>query len=182
MTLLFRISKIYLPAFLKKRELKNLFHITASAFDRTVPSMEGLTFKDCLAEFARFTKSEVDQLIIRGEDLQTIQDRMFHGAYDFGDKFRKRFRVSTTRDVMAVSRLLYGVLGIDFQGTDQGTIKISKCYFSNIYSSSTCRVIASLDAGMIAGLSGRGGMTFSERITEGSECCKAQFILNEQSQ
>ena len=65
---------------------------------------------------------------------------------------------STINDVMSASRLLYRILGIDFHGTEQGTIMISKCFFSRTYSSSTCHVISSLDAGMIAGLSGGGAM------------------------
>jgi hypothetical protein len=182
MNLLLKIAIIYIPPFLKRRELMKLFHLTASTFEKPIPPMADLSFEECLAEFAHFTKSEVDQLIIRHEDLQTVQDRLFQGAYAFGDKFRRIFRVSSTSDVIAVSRLLYRVLGIDFQGTEQGTIKISKCFFSKIYSSTTCHVISSLDAGMIAGLSGGNEMIFSERITEGAESCIAQFILKEQFQ
>jgi hypothetical protein len=180
MNFLFKISELYIPAFLKKRELMNLFHITATAFESEIPSTAGLSFEKCLAEFARFTKIEVEHSMSRNRNLQTIEDRLHHGAYEFGDKFRKKFRVSSINDVMAVSRLLYRILGIDFRGSEQGTITISKCFFSRTYSSSTCRVISLLDTGMIAGLSGGGVMAFSERITEGSESCKAQFILKEQ--
>jgi hypothetical protein len=182
MNLLFIVSKIYIPAFLKKKELMNLFRMTASAFGRTVPSMERKSFDECLTEFAIFTKSQVDDLIIQGGDPKAVQDRLYQGAFEFGEKYRKRFHVSTINDIIAVSRLLYSILGIDFQGTEQGTITISKCFFSHTYSSSTCRVISSLDAGMIAGLSGGGEMTFSKRITEGSEFCQAQFIFKEQLQ
>ena len=162
---------------MKKRELMNLFHLTALAFERTIPPTFGLSFDDCLVVFARFTKLEVDELMSRGGDLLTIQDLLYQGAYEFGDKFRKQFRVSTTSDVMEASRFLYKILGIDFKGTEKGTITISKCFFSQHYSPSTCRVISSLDAGMIAGLSGGGRLTFSERITEGSTFCNAQFIF-----
>jgi hypothetical protein len=157
----------------------NLFHITASAFKSTVPSTAGLSFEESLAMFTRFTKTEVDYALTRNEELQTIQGRLYEGAYMFGDKLRKRFRVSTINDVMVVSRVLYRALGIDFLGTEQGTITISKCLFSQSYSPSTCRVISSLDAGMIAGLSKGGLLAFSERITEGFEFCKAQCIVKE---
>jgi hypothetical protein len=180
MNVLFKISEMYIPSFLKKRELMKLFRITASAFETTVPSMAGLSFEECLEEFAHFTKKEVDHSINKNGEIQKIQDRLYQGAYEFGNKFRKRFRVSSIGDVMAVGRLLYGILGINFQGTTQGTITISKCLFSHTYSSSTCRTISSLDAGMIAGLSGGGIMAFSGRIKDGFESCKAQFILKEQ--
>jgi hypothetical protein len=178
MNLLFMISKIYIPAFVKKKELMNLFEIAASAFEKTVPPMEGLSFNECLAQFAHFTKLEVDKLNLRDEDLPTIQDLLHQSAYEFGYKFRKQFRISTTRDVMEVSRFLYKILGIEFKGTEKGSITISKCFFSQCYSPSTCRAMSSLDAGIIAGLSGGGTLAFSERITEGSKSCKAQFILS----
>jgi len=182
MNLLFRISKMYTPDYVKKRELMNLFRITASAFKRIVASTTGLSFEECLAEYAHFTKSEIDKAIRSGEDLQKIQDQLYNSAYEFGKKFRRQFRISTTRDVMEASRFLYRILGIDFQGTELGTIIISKCFFSQYYSPSTCRVISSLDAGLIAGLSEGGGMIFSERITEGSKSCKAQLLSKERLQ
>ena len=180
MNFLFTVAQCYTPAFLKKRELMNLFHITASAFETTIPSIAGLSFEESLAKFAHFTKAETEHAITCNGELHTIQDRLYEGAYRFGDKFRKRFHISTIDDVMEVSRLLYRILGIDFLGSAQGTITISKCYFSHTYSSSICRVVSSLDAGMIAGLSGGGVLAFSDRITEGFEFCKAQFIKKEQ--
>jgi hypothetical protein len=180
MKFLFHFSKIYIPEYVKKRELMNLFHLTAMAFERTIPPTIGLSFDECLLKFAHFTKSEVDRAMSRGGDLQTIQDLLYQGAYEFGNKFRKQFRVSTARDVMEVSRLLYKILGIDFRGTEKGTITISKCFYSQHYSPSTCRVISYLDAGMIAGLSGGGELSFLERITEGSKSCDAQFFFKEQ--
>jgi shikimate kinase len=115
-------------------------------------------------------------------DLLTIQDLLYQGAYEFGHKFRKQFRVTTARDVMEASRFLYKILKIDFKGSEKGAITISQCFFSQHYSPSTCRVISSLDAGLIAGLSGNGGLSFSERITEGSASCNAQFYFKEKSQ
>ena len=182
MNFLFHLSKMYIPAYVKKRELMNLFHITALAFERTIPPTTRLSFDECLVEFVQFTKAEVDRAMSRGEDLLTIQDLLYQGAYEFGHKFKKLFRVTTAKDVMEASRFLYKILGIDFKGTEKGALTISKCVFSQHYSPSTCRVISSLDAGMIAGLSGGGRLTFSERITEGSTSCNAQFIFKEHIQ
>ena len=182
MNFLFQVSKLYVPEYLKKRELMILFQITASAFERSIPESTGGSFDECLAAFARFTKSEVDRALSTGEDLQTVQDMLYKGAYEFGSKFREQFRVSSAGEVMEASRFLYKMLGIDFQGTEKGAITISKCFFSQHYSPSTCQVISSLDAGLIAGLSGSGELSFSERITEGSTSCNAQFIFKEQLQ
>jgi hypothetical protein len=180
MNLLFKISVIYVPAFLKKKELMNLFRLTASAFECEIPSTAGLPFEECLMQFAQFTKAEVELIISRKKDLRFIEERLFRGAFEFGNKFRKRFRVSTIHDAMAAGRLLYCMLGIDFHGTDRGIITITKCFFSTTYSPATCRVISSIDRGILAGLSGGGTMVFSERMTEGFGSCRAQIIPQEQ--
>jgi len=180
MNFLFRISKMYTPDFLKKKELVKLSRVTASVFDTAIPSMTGLSFKECLATFARFTASNVDDAINKGNNLQAIQDKLYHGAYEIGVRIRKQFHVADASDVMEASRFLYRILGIDFEGTEQGAIVISECFFSQYYSSSQCRVISSLDAGLIAGLSNGGEMKFLERITEGSPFCKAQVQFKEQ--
>ena len=180
MNLLFRVATCYIPERLKKKELRELFQATAAAFAKAIPSTEGLIFEECLLEFARFTKSIVDQAMNKSDDLKTIQDLLYQSAYEFGAKFRKRFKVSTPGDVMAAGKLLYRILGIEFHGTEQGAVTITKCFFSQYYTPATCRVISPLDAGMLAGLSAGKGMTFSERITEGSKCCQAQVLFKGQ--
>lgn len=182
MNLLFKISNVYIPTFLKKKELRNLFSITASAFGSSAPSTAGLSFEECLTAFAHFTQTEVRKSIDRDENFQVLQDRLYRGAYEYGGKFRKKFGVSTVNDVMEASRMLYHILGIEFHGTSEGMITICPCFFSKHYSASTCRIISSLDAGMIAGLAGGGTLTFSQRITEGYDSCKAQYISKEHVQ
>jgi hypothetical protein len=179
MNLLFQISSLYLPEFIKKKELMNLFRITAFAFDRSTPSIAGLSYEQCLITFAQFTQTEADYLKAAGKELQPIQATLYEGACKLGARFRKRFGVTTTRDVMTASKFLYHLLGIHFDGTEQGTATISRCFFSRYYSPATCKVISSLDAGLLAGLSAGGKFSFSERITEGYDCCKAQLQLND---
>ena len=130
MNFLFHIAQFYIPEQRKKKEFMELFEATAAAFEKTTPSTDGLSFEGCLREFARFTNSVVDQATTKHEDLQTIQELLYQSAYEFGAKFKRRFGVSTPRDVMAASRFLYHLLGIDFKGTEQGMVTISKCFFS----------------------------------------------------
>jgi hypothetical protein len=170
-----RISENHVPTFLKKRELRRLFEMTASAFGHTVPSTAGLSFDECLTAFAQYAETEVAESIDRGEDLQATRDRLYNRAFEFGERFRRRFRVSTRTEVMEASRILYHFLGIDFRETSPGKITIGACFFSKYYSARTCWVMSSLDEGMMAGLSGGGMLTFSQRITEGCDSCKADF-------
>jgi hypothetical protein len=176
MNLLLPIAEIWTPEQIKKRELRNLFAITAAAFGSNPPSIAQLSFDQCLIAYADFTKIQADLAIARGDDF--VHKRLFDGMYRFGKKYRRLFSVSSMRDLMRVSRLLYAILGIDFQGDEQGVITIRRCFFSRCYSADTCRMISSLDAGLLAGLGGI--LTFSQRITEGFEFCSATLTLKDE--
>ncbi len=179
MNLLFHLASLYTPQYRKKRELINLFRVTALAFEKTLPSISHFSLSECLDQYARFTASSVHDAISGKIDLKNIQTQLYKSAYEIGRKFREQFGISCLNDAMEASRLLYSILGIDFRGDARGAIAISCCFFSQYYSPDTCRVISSLDAGLIAGLSGGEGLEFSERITEGYRLCKAQILFKE---
>jgi hypothetical protein len=175
MSFLLFLAERYLPAFIRKKELKNLFQLTASAFGSDAPSLVGLSYDDCLDKFALSTESSVHQLGNQDERIFIIQERLFQRAYEYGTLWRKRFGITTMNEAMKAGKILYRAIGIDFRGTEQGVIEIGKCFFSKYYSPATCKLISSLDAGILAGLTGGGKLTFSQRITEGSASCKAYF-------
>jgi hypothetical protein len=108
--------------------------------------------------------------------------------------------VRTVEETMAAGRLLYRMLGIDFQGDargevprrgrsprrwpsgystreegERGEVTIARCYFSSYYSPQVCRLMSAMDQGLFAGLSGGGRLIFMTRITEGYDHCQAQF-------
>jgi hypothetical protein len=174
--LFLKIAQWYIPARLKKRELKKLFNITSEIFGCAAPSIAGLSFEESIARYAQFTRALVDQSHEGPDTLKRIQDALFQQAYEFGNTYRKIFRVSTMHEAMDAGKILYRILGINFQSTAVGRIEILSCVFSTYYSASTCNVMSFLDAGFMAGLSGGGRLTFSQRITEGYHCCRAQFI------
>ena len=179
MNILLRMAERHIPVFVKRRELNKLIHLTASAFGCGVFSTAGLSYNECLAEYARFTKAAVDQTVKRGENLLNMQDRLFQGAFVYGKLWRKRFGVSNMSEVMRAGHVLYRAIGIEFRGTDLGSIEISKCFFSGYYSPATCSAISSIDAGIMAGLSGGETLIFSQKITEGSNICKARLSPKE---
>lgn len=181
MNVLYSIAVLYIPSFLKKRELLHLFGITASAFSLPLPSLAGLSYDECLQEFARFSESAVQRSYNRKSDMEHIKEHLFQGAYRFGKKYKKLLSISSRADAWRAARLLYRILKIDFRKVNQGPITISRCFFSEFYSPDTCRVFSSLDAGVLAGLSGGGVLQFTQRITEGSDCCLAQLIFKDES-
>jgi hypothetical protein len=180
MGLLLAISKIYVPQFLRKRQLDMLLGATAEAFQVTAPSTGKLSYIDCLKLYARFTREQAERSIDDGSESE-MQVRLFQSAYRIGQRFKADFHLNTVKEVMEMSELIYGILKIDFQGDSLGNIQIKRCFFSDYYSPAVCRLISSLDAGLLIGLSGSGKLNFSQRITEGNNCCRAYLSTSRES-
>ena len=173
MNLLLRFAAPFIPPFMKKHQVKRLLQLTAEAFGTSMPSLHGHSFNESLRTFATFTSDEAEKAIRAGKDMSVIHDALYHGALSLGAQCRRWFRIGEGDDVMAAARVLYAFCGIDFQGTEDGGVTISRCFFSTYYSGAVCRVISSLDAGLLAGLSGGRQLSFSARITEGAPTCNA---------
>jgi hypothetical protein len=172
MGLLLAVSKIYLPQFIQKRKLELLFDAAADAFQVATPSTRGLSYNNCLVLFARFTQEQTLRSIKQGSQIK-VQSRLFQNACRIGRELKTDFHINTAEDVMRMGTLVYKLLRIEFHGEPQGNIVIKRCFFSSYYSSDVCRLISSLDEGLLSGLAGGGKLTFSKRITEGNECCRA---------
>jgi len=79
---------------------------------------------------------------------------------------------------MQMSAVIYKMLKIEFHGDSHGDIVIKRCFFSTYYSSNVCHLISALDEGLLAGLSGGGQFSFSQRITEGYSVCRAYLEMD----
>ena len=173
----------HMPAIAKRQALVQLFRATAAAFQADMPSLSGLSWEQCLLAYAQFTAQEADAALRRGGDLAELQERLYRHAYPLGRTPGWLLGCHSVDDVMALGRVLYDVLDIDFHGSDCGNgsgsnwgeITISRCYFSTFYSPATCRLMSAMDRGLLAGLAGGGELVFTERITEGWPCCRACF-------
>ena len=172
--------KIYIPSFIKKKKLEQLFDIVANAFGKPIPSLKGLSYKERLKAFALYTSKEAEKRIQAGQDPEGIKKRLFKNASILGQRLRKDLGIRSTREVMEMSSILYQILGIDFEGDASGEVTIKKCFFSDYYSPQVCQIISSLDEGVAAGLSGGGKLSFSARITEGKDCCNARLAMPEE--
>jgi hypothetical protein len=179
MNLLLSIARIYLPAFIKKKKVKELFELTADAFQSDLPVLKNLSYHDCLKAFAHFSKTKAEEVIQRHNDTETdaVKKRLYRNAYQMGEKLRQDFRIESWTEVIRLSKILYKILAIDFTADASGEVVIKRCFFSPYYTPDICGIISSLDEGMAAGLSAGGGLIFKERITEGKNCCRATFNL-----
>ncbi len=172
MSLLLTAATFYVPPFMRKRKLEELFKATAAAFETTVPTARGTSFDEYLKLYAQFTREQAESSIRQGKQLET-QSRLFQNARRIGEQFRADFHVKTAEEVMRLAKVVYRILKIDFRGEPGGNITIRRCFFSTYYSSQVCRFISSLDEGLLVGLAGGGKLSFSGRITEGQDRCRA---------
>ncbi len=174
-----QLIRFYCPALLKKAKLAELFNLTALAFQQECPNFTGLSVKDSLLQYALFTKKAAQAALRNSDNLPSIKERLFQNAYQLGQKIRKELHLRTFDDVLLASKILYRILGIDFQSDEKGEVIIKRCFFSQFYSSQICQLISALDQGVVAGLSDGGIFAFSQRITEGKDCCKAKITFGE---
>ena len=175
MGLLVGALQIYMPDFVKKMTLMQLFKSTAAAFEAEVPPLAGLDSEECLAQYARFAQTQAEQRLRDGREIAALEQRLYRNAVEMGQMHRKLLRLNTVQDVMDIGRVLYRILDIDLRGDARGEIVISRCYFSRFYSAEVCRLMSAMDRGLFAGLSNGGELAFTSRITDGQPCCRAHF-------
>ena len=176
MNIRLNLAKIYVPFWIQKKKLRELFALTAQAFQSEEPTLQGLSRKEFLEKYAFFTKENAEKLLDSKEKTKILQDQLYQKAFQMGCDLRKELRISSSEEFMAAARILYHLIGIDFHGKKTGQITIHKCYFSQFYSEDICKIISSLDRGILAGLSGgMGKLEFLDRLTSGAECCRAVF-------
>jgi hypothetical protein len=176
MNLALEALEIYVPPGLKKRLLRELYRATAQALSQSPPHLGRLSYRDLLESYAVFTKNEAIKLLDGRGPVDAAKDRLYRNAFALGERLRKRLRPRSTREVFVLSRILYGILGISFEGGEDEVI-IRRCYFSPFYTADVCRLVSAIDAGVAAGLSGGGRLEFSQRITDGADCCRARLVL-----
>ena len=166
-----------LPTIVKRQALVQLFRSTTAAFQCNMVRLSGLSRDQCLQEYARFTADQAGQALRSGSDLSDLRERLYWNAYCLGRTPGRLLGIRSVDDVMALGRLLYSILDIEFDGSGNGEITISRCYFSSFYSPEVCRLISAMDSGLLAGLAGAGDLVFTQRITEGQPCCRGHFTL-----
>lgn len=173
------LLQLYFPGFIKKRRLARLFDLTAAAFGCQPPPIRGMSFEQALREYALFTSEQTGKYLNNSSDIDRIKEKLFKGSYDLGRDLRRQFKIKASRDVLMMLKMVYRLLGIDLQGDSGNQVIIKSCFFSRYYSPPVCQVVSALDQGLAAGLSSGGRLNFYQRITEGSDCCRAYFILEE---
>jgi hypothetical protein len=177
MSVKLRLLRILIPARVKQTTVRELFEYSAYAFECAPPALEGQSLVEMLHTFADFFNQEAEKAIRKGDDLGGIKRRLFENARLLGGKLKERYRVRTLKDAFRMARVFFRVLLIDFEGDPRGEIVVRRCFFGSKFTKEVCSIISSFDEGLLSGLSGEGVLTFIERISECSSCCRARFQL-----
>jgi len=175
MSLRLRALELHIPGWVARSALRRLFDATASAFGRDPVDVRGLTHRELLERYAAFTIGCAERIPADLSHAQTVSDSMWRNAYALGQSLRRRLGVSTRGEALRAARIAYRMIGIDLRADEHGTVVVDGCAFAAWYSPRVCHLMSSLDAGLIAGLTNGGRLTFSERITEGKPRCLASI-------
>ena len=170
----------FVPLSIKTARIKELFKLTAAAFDVALPDLSGLKYRELLEGYACFAKTESDKIIKDMKKTAEVRNRLYKSAVATGLRVKDELKIKNYDDVIVASRIFYRILGIEFSGDTDGNITISKCFFSRYFSAENCGLISALDEGVAQGLSG-GSLKFTQRITEKKDCCKAKMIFKQEA-
>jgi hypothetical protein len=164
----------FMPECIKTAKIKELFALTAQAFEVALPDLSGKKYGELLKEYACFAKKESDTILPDAQKTAAVRGRLYRSAVQTGLQLKEILKIKNYNEALAASRIFYRILGIDFRGDLSGNITIRKCFFSNYFSAKNCGLISALDEGVALGLGG-GELTFTQRITDGKECCMARI-------
>ena len=176
MNLRLMLLRLHVPASVRRAALRDLIAATASAFERDLPDTAGLTEPELLSRAIECSRAWAEEAIRTGADLDRLEGRMFREAS------RARPACARTPPCLvrgrrpAAARVVYGAIGIDLRAPGMREFSIPRCAFACAYVPDVCRLMSSMDSGLIAGLTGARGLRFTERITEGAAACHALVL------
>ncbi len=171
MNLLLKLLPHDLPDFIRNEILDELLAATADAFDCPKPTFDNIPYEERLRAYALFTREQAEIVFQDGRDVNAVKERLYRNAFPLGGKIRKWLGIDTVEEVMELGQILYRAIGVSMQGDTNGQVIVSRCFYSQFYSSSVCDLISALDDGVFSGLSGGGRLEFCQRLTEAKDYC-----------
>jgi hypothetical protein len=174
-----RLAEIHIPARLRLKKIRELEALTAKAFGTAPPPLADRPVWRALESYARFTREAADRAVGDGADPGLLAAGLRREAFAFGRTLAAEFGIRDRGEARRLIRLAYRAIGIDLRLEADGTVLVSRCLFREFYTPGTCRLIASLDEGLMAGVCGGGRLEFSDRLTSGETACRARFRFEE---
>lgn len=156
----------------RRIQLQLLMNLTARALGQRPERLWTRTNANALKAYAEYTSRHLQEGTDKGLLL-----RMNGEAYRMGRLLRHVFFISNNDTAQRLVVALYRNIGITLSFTDRQHLCFHRCHFSGYYTPTACLAASALDEGIIRGITGLtdGRLCFSQRITEGCNCCKATF-------
>jgi hypothetical protein len=170
------LLRLHVPGVVRRSILRDLIAAMARAFEQHPPETARLTEPELMAHAIECSRAWAEEAIRTGADLERLDRRMFREASRLGRRARQRLHISSEAAGLAAARTVYGAIGIDFRPRGTREVSIPTCAFACAYAPDVCRLMSSMDSGLIAGLTGARGLRFTDRITEGAATCHALVL------
>lgn len=161
---------------LRRVLLDRLAGVTARALGSAPASFSGLAWEARLERYARTTAAQADALLQAGDPKATeaAARELWRGARELGASARRLLGLRGPDEALAALCAFYGQIGIR-AACGGGELRVRHCVFAEHFGRRTCELVAALDDGFAAGLSGGGLLRFTRRITAGDACCLARL-------
>jgi hypothetical protein len=188
------------PNYLISKELDRIFNLTTNALKSLLEVHDPITIAKIAKETEppkgdiaqkRATMAKTHALLVKalseavGRDQAVNLGRkaLFEVGQDLGKATRSKLGIGDSpNDLIKAAKILYRVLGIDFNvewhGKTSGTLIVDRCAMAKEYSELTCLVLSATDEGVIRGLESNVSMIFTKRMTSGCSECTAQIEFN----
>jgi hypothetical protein len=112
------------------------------------------------------------------------REALFRVGRELGEESRRRLGVENPYDVVKAAKILYRVLGIEFDviwvDEAKGVMTVHRCALAKEYSELTCQILSAADEGVMSGLAPNATMRFKEKLTGGCNTCIAEITIGEQ--
>jgi len=196
MSLKLRLASIWMPEYLLKKEIDRVARVTTQSLDHLILkyapeklhtlSKEKFVMKGNIAQRRQRmalahnlrVKILVDELGCN-EAIKVGRDALFKAGIKLGCDAQRRLHLGDSlQDLIRAARILYRVLGIEFEIEKSGEkmyMMVNRCSLSNYYKPETCMILSAADEGVVQGLNQDIHMNFTQRMTEGNNKCKAQL-------
>lgn len=194
MSLKLRIASYWTPQIFLIPEIDRVAEVTVKCLDRLLEEYAPLKYETVIQEELKMEGSLDERrkimAITQNERVKALIDSigyddalrvgrkaLFKAGLKLGREAKNRLGVgSSLQDLIRAARILYQVLGIEFEieeSGDQIIMIVDKCSLSNYYTSETCKILSAADEGVVQGLNENIHMNFTLRITEGHPKCMA---------
>lgn len=204
MSLRLRVASRWLPKSILLRALECVDELTTGALDALLEEYAPASLKEVqggkapmagglderraiMANAHNLRVAALVDALGREEAVRLGRCLLFQVGMRLGQEARLRLGVGdSVGDILRAARVLYRVLGIDFEvqweGKNRALLVVNRCALAAHYSEVACLVLSAADEGVIQGLNPRVSMAFQERITAGAPKCMARLKLDKLNQ